>query len=120
MSMRQFKPNDIVYFIGTDTEEAHLSRIVDVFNEFPMQVRLDTIGVQDMNTIRHFQTYREITKGNYAERYYESDIADAVYDTLFSNSCDIDFLTQFPDAEVNREFAYINLNDEFFIKIERI
>lgn len=60
--MATFKPNDIVYFIGTDTEEAHLSRIVDVFNDHPLQVRLDTIGVQDMDTIRPFKTYGEITK----------------------------------------------------------
>lgn len=53
-------------------------------------------------------------------KHFEGDIADGVYDMLFSNSCDIDFLTEFPDAEVNREFAYIKLNDEFVIKIERI
>ena len=52
--------------------------------------------------------------------YFEGDIADSVYDMLFSNTCDIDFLAEFPDAEVNREFAYIKLNDEFVIKIERL
>jgi len=48
------------------------------------------------------------------------DVADAVYDVLFSNSCDINFITEFPEAEVNREFAYIKLNDEFIITIERV
>jgi hypothetical protein len=48
------------------------------------------------------------------------DVADAVYDALFSNSCDIDFIAEFQEAEVNREFAYIKLNDEFIIKIERV
>ena len=55
-------------------------------------------------------------------KHYEGDIADDVYDVLFKNTenVTIDFLTEFPDAEVNREFAYIKLNDEFVIKIERI
>ena len=64
--------------------------------------------------------YLQAQKRIYAERYYESDIADGVYDMLFSNNCDIDFIREFPDAEVNYEFAYIKLNDEFVIKIERI
>ena len=55
-------------------------------------------------------------------KHYEGDIADEVYDVLFKNTenVTIDFLTEFPDAEVNREFSNIKLNDEFVIKIERI
>ncbi len=53
---------------------------------------------------------------------YESDLADDVYDILFKNTDNytLNFVDAFPDAEVNREFAYIKLNDEFVIKIERI
>lgn len=55
-------------------------------------------------------------------RHFEGDIADEVYDKLFDNTKyqELDFREAFPDAEVNREFAYIKLNDEFVIKIERI
>lgn len=55
-------------------------------------------------------------------RYYESDLADEVYDKLLDNTKyqTLNFRDAFPDAEVNREFAYIKLNDEFVIKIERI
>jgi hypothetical protein len=54
--------------------------------------------------------------------YKQSDLADEVYDKLFNNKYNqtIDFCTMFEDAEVNREFAYIKLNDEYVIKIERI
>jgi hypothetical protein len=56
------------------------------------------------------------------QRYFESTIADDVFDTLFCNhrNYQIDFVAHFPDAEVNHEFAYIKLNDELVIKIERI
>lgn len=56
------------------------------------------------------------------ERYFESTIANEVYDVLFRNfiAYPIDFVKHFPDAEVNNEFAYIKLNDELVIKIERI
>lgn len=55
-------------------------------------------------------------------KYFESDIADDIYDYLFRNDINncIDFVREFPDAEVNREFAYIKLNDEIVIKIERL
>ena len=55
-------------------------------------------------------------------RYYESTIAEEVYDKLFDNTEKMTVVWDmvFPDAEVNREFAYIKLNDEFVIKIERI
>ena len=55
-------------------------------------------------------------------RYFESDLADHVYDVLFKNidEATLDFCLAFPEAEVNREFAYIRLNDEFVIKIERV
>ena len=54
--------------------------------------------------------------------HFEGDIADDVYDILFQNTQfeTMDFCEAFPDAEVNREFAYIKLNDEYVIKIERI
>lgn len=56
------------------------------------------------------------------QQYFEGDIADDVYDHLFRNDCNnaIDFVREFPEAEVNREFAYIKLNDDFVIKIERL
>lgn len=55
-------------------------------------------------------------------RYFESTIANDVYDYLFRNDINncIDFVREFPDAEVNNEFAYIKLNDDLVIKIERI
>ena len=55
-------------------------------------------------------------------RYFESDIANEVYDKLFNNTDrqTYDFIALFPDAEINNEFAYIKLNDEIVIKIERI
>ena len=50
------------------------------------------------------------------------ELADEVFDLLFENTNNqtINFLKQFPYAEVNRGFSYIKLNDEFVIKIERI
>jgi hypothetical protein len=53
---------------------------------------------------------------------YESDLADDVYDILFKNSDNytLNFVEAFPEAEVNREFAFIKLNDEFVITIERV
>lgn len=61
--MFKYRKGEIVYFIGTDTESPHLCRIVDLFldNKPAPVVRLDTIGVQDISTIRPFCTYREIT-----------------------------------------------------------
>ena len=55
-------------------------------------------------------------------RYYESDIADEIFDALFLNITlqQLDFVRDFPHAELNREFAHINLNNEFVIKVERI
>ena len=55
-------------------------------------------------------------------RYFESEIANDVYDHIFRNDCNncLDFVREFPNAEVNNEFAYIKLNDELVIKIERI
>ena len=55
-------------------------------------------------------------------RYFESDIANEVYDKIFNNTDrqTYDFIALFPDAEINNEFAYIKLNDEIVIKIERI
>lgn len=54
--------------------------------------------------------------------YKEGDIADEVFDLLFKNLSfqHLDFIAEFPDAEVNREFAYIKLNEELVIKIERV
>lgn len=52
--------------------------------------------------------------------YFESDIIDDVYDVLFRNDTNADFVFEYPDAEVNRDFAYIKLNEDFVIKIERI
>lgn len=56
------------------------------------------------------------------QRYFESTIAGDVYDYLFRNDINncTDFVREFPDAEVNHEFACIKLNDELVIKIERI
>ena len=55
-------------------------------------------------------------------KYFESDIAEEVFDALFKNTNlqQLDFVKHFPYAEINREFSYIKLNDEFVIKIERI
>ncbi len=55
-------------------------------------------------------------------KYNAADLADEVYDKLFNNTDNqtMDFCFEFVDAEVNRDFAYIKLNDEFIIKIERI
>lgn len=52
---------------------------------------------------------------------YEGDLINNVYDKLFDNdSIDLDFCLAFQDAEVNREFAYIKLNDSYALKLERI
>lgn len=58
--MFNYREGDIVYFIGTDTEVPHLCVIVHLFNEFPNEVRLDTIGVQDIDRIRPFNTFNAI------------------------------------------------------------
>lgn len=56
------------------------------------------------------------------DKYFESDIAEEVFDALFKNTNlqQLDFVRAFQYAELNREFAYIKLNDEFVIKVERI
>ena len=50
------------------------------------------------------------------------DIADEVFDLLFENTNNqtLNFLKNFPYAEVNREFSFIKLNDEFVIRIEKV
>jgi SAM-dependent MidA family methyltransferase len=56
------------------------------------------------------------------QKYFESDIANEVYDKLFENEghADLDFCWGFPNAEVDTANARIYLNDEFVIKIERV
>jgi hypothetical protein len=61
--MFNYREGDVVYFIGTDTEQPHLANIVHLFDEYPNEVRLDTIGVQDIDTIRPFNTFNAINKG---------------------------------------------------------
>lgn len=60
--MFTYRENEIVYFIGTDTELPHVCRIVDLFmDEKPAPVvRLDTIGVQDIDTIRPFNSFSAV------------------------------------------------------------
>lgn len=55
-------------------------------------------------------------------RYKDCDIAEAVFDALFkyTNLQQLDFVRDFPYAELNFDFARIQLNDEFVIKVERI
>ena len=55
-------------------------------------------------------------------KYKESDIAGEVFDALFKNTNlqQLDFLRDFPSAELDCAFARIQLNDEFVIKVERI
>lgn len=49
-------------------------------------------------------------------RYYEGDLIEEIYEQLFKS----EFINRFKDAEVNREFAYIKLNDDFVLKLERV
>jgi hypothetical protein len=58
--MFNYREGDIVYFIGTDTEFPHLATIIHLFADYPNEVRLDTIGVQDIDTIRPFNTFNAI------------------------------------------------------------
>ena len=57
-----------------------------------------------------------------SQNYYESDLADEVYDKLFDNTKNqtISWCGAFPDASVDNDQARIYLNDKFVIKIERI
>ncbi len=57
--MFTYKENQIVYFIGNEYTAPHLARIVHVFNSDNV-IRLDTIGCQDMDTIRPFNTFEQI------------------------------------------------------------
>lgn len=58
--MFNYREGDIVYFIGTDTELPHLCAIVHLFKDYPNEVRLDTIGVQSIETIRPFNSFSAI------------------------------------------------------------
>ena len=58
--MFNYREGDIIYFIGSDTEAPHLATIVHLFNEYPNEVRIDTIGVQDISLIRPFNTFNAI------------------------------------------------------------
>jgi len=58
--MFHYREGDIIYFIGSDTESPHLATIIHLFNEYPNEVRIDTIGVQDISLIRPFNTFNAI------------------------------------------------------------
>lgn len=58
----QYKHGDIVYFIGDEYNEPHLCTIVALWNEYPNECRLDTIGNQGIEKIRPFNTYGAIRK----------------------------------------------------------
>ena len=55
-------------------------------------------------------------------KYFESNLADEVYQKLFGNKFhqNIVWDMAFPEAELNHEFAYIKLNNEYVIKIEKV
>ena len=53
------------------------------------------------------------------EHKYEGDVMGDIYDKLFDNYTDVDFVNDYPDAEVDYVNARIYLGD-FILKIERI